>query len=102
MRKKYNVKSLQKKTNIKLKSFFFLKIIKKQKNFYFTNTFKKSQISINLKKPFAYFFKFLFLFKKNLINFTGLPFFKNYNKALPVKKINFNKSFSKRKKKFKT
>lgn len=48
-----------------------------------------------------YFFNSLRFFKKNMISFVGLPFFKNYDKFYSVRRVHFPKHLSKSSKKIK-
>ena len=95
--KAYKHKIYKKNFNLKLKSFFFLKKIKKiKKTFYFNKKFKNKTIFSPLHS-----FNFLRLFKKNIISFVGLPFFKNYAKFYSVRRVHFPKHLSKSSKKIK-
>jgi len=86
--KNYKKKTLKLKQTLKLKTFFFLKNIKKP----FFSSFKLiKDLNQNFKPSF--FFKFLTSFKKNKIKFVGHTLFKNYHKFSYVNKLTSNEIF---------
>ena len=97
IKKSYKSKIYKKNFNLKLKSFFFLKNIKKMKKNSYINKKIKNEITFSPNSSF----KFLNFFKKNKISFIGLPFFKNYNRFYYTRRVLFPKHFSKTFKKIK-
>lgn len=92
----YKNKIYKKNSTLKLKSFFFLKYIKKIKikQFFKKTKYSSSNLFLSTLIPLN-LFKILYFFKKNKITFVGLPFFKNYNKFNHVHRISYPKHFSK-------
>lgn len=97
IKKSYKNKIYKKNLNLKLKSFFFLKNIKKMKKTPYINKRVKNEMTFSPNSSF----KFLNFFKKNKISFVGLPFFKNYSKFYYTRRVLFPKHFSKSFKKIK-